>query len=602
MAASAPETNIKDDSLRFTVKINSQPLSDTTVVKSILIAHEINKISFAEIMLLGDATIGATSIPFADDDSLTPGNPVTVTAGYGDNAEVSIFSGLIVRYGMELKNAGYQVRLICKHAIVSTTFGRKEQEFKDKTDDAIITAILGTHSLSATVDSTSNQNELFMQKLGTDWDLILSRAEFNGFVVLLDGSSGITIGKPKLSTQPVLTIAAGESIIDFTAELNAEKQPPTVAASAWDLASLALQTSTASEPSVNNQGAVTPQTLSSKLNQTQASLNSLMPMSTGELQAWADSYLLRLRLKAFRGKVSFIGSSAVHTGDLITLAGVGAKFNGDAYVSSVAHTLEAGRWKTTAIFGLDDKLISEKPDFSYGAALGQVPAIQGLQFATVKQLAQDPQSLNRILVTLPSNASSQNGTWARVANFYATNSAGNGFLPEVGDEVVLGFVENDPRYPVVLGSLYSTKNVAPNPAADENNYIKSITTKSKITLTFDDEKKILTIKTPAGNSITMSDDAKSIEIKDQNSNSIKMDNSDGITLSSNKDVTIKATGNIKLTATQKLSLESTQDMTLSSTGGKMNISGLELAAKGTATAEFSATGQTTLKGGIVMIN
>jgi len=187
-----------------------------------------------------------------------------------------------------------------------------------------------------------------------------------------------------------------------------------------------------------------------------------------------------------------------------------------------------------------------------------------------------------------------------MANFYATAGFGAGFMPEVGDEVVIGFLESNPRYPVILGSLYSNTRKTSNPAKDDNNYIKTITTKSNLKISFDDEKKITKIETPGANSITLSDDAKSIEIVDQNSNSIKM-TSAGIILKSGKDITLDATGNITLKATGKIEITATQDAAI--TGMNVtNTAQMGFTAKGTATAELSASGQTTVKGGIVMIN
>jgi uncharacterized protein involved in type VI secretion and phage assembly len=305
-------------------------------------------------------------------------------------------------------------------------------------------------------------------------------------------------------------------------------------------------------------------------------------------------------MAAIKGKVSFNGNASAKTNSIIQIDGVGDRFNGKAYVSAVTHTIEQGTWVTAVKFGLEAKFIHEKPDFSYTEAVGQLPAIRGLQIATVKKLFEDPEAHFRILINLPSNAENKDGIWARMANFYATGSAGAGFLPEVGDEVVVGFLESDPRYPVILGSLYSSSKKAPLTPADNNNYIKSITTKSKLKITFDDEKKITKIETPGGNSITLSDEAKSIEIIDQNSNSLKM-TSGGITLESKKDITIKATGNITLDATAKLNLTAKQDVAVSGMNVN-NTAQVGFTAKGNATAEVSASGQTTLKGGIVMIN
>ena len=340
--------------------------------------------------------------------------------------------------------------------------------------------------------------------------------------------------------------------------------------------------------------------MSAKLGQQQLKLTSNTPLAQDDLKTWADSSLMRLRMAALKGQVTFVGNASLKTNTLIELAGVGDRFNGNAYVTGLSHAISEGTWTSTARFGLDPRTVTSQPDFGYKEASGQLPPIRGLQVATVKKLNEDPDSMFRILVTLPSNATNQDGLWARMANFYATDGAGLGFLPEVGDEVVIGFLESDPRFPVILGSLYSSAKKAATTPADNNNYIKTLITKSKLKVSFDDEKKITKIETPGGNSITLSDDAKSIEIADQNSNSIKMTSS-GINIESQKDITLKATGNITLNATGKLNLSATQDVEVSG----MNINQtaqVGFTAKGNATAEVSASGQTTVKGGIVMIN
>lgn len=601
MPAPSPASDIGLWSVRVTVSVSGMPIKDDLGVMAVNITHEINKISMAIVTLVGETNIENASLEATDSSDFIPGNEIKITAGYEGIEEKTIFEGVIVKHGVDIINpSSYHLQLICKHKAVKLTFNQKEEEFKDQTDSKIISSIFDNYGLSASVDTTSSTNENFFQKLGTDWDVVLSRAEFNGFMIFMDGEK-ILVTKPDLSSSPVLRIAVGDSVISFSAELNAEKQAPSIEATAWDSKTQALLKSTASEPSVNGQGELTAKTLSGKLDQTKLGLNAASPLSADELKTWADGKLLRMRLNAFKGKVTFIGNASVKTGSLITLEGVGKKFNGDAFVSVVNHIFEQGNWQTTASFGLDSRYISEKPNFSYAAAAGLLPSMQGLQIGTVKKLSEDPQSAYRILVTLPSGAQNANGVWARPSNFYATSTAGLGFLPEVGDEVVVGFLENDPRFPIVLGSLYSAKNASPNPAKDENNFIKSITTKSKLTISFDDEKKIIIIKTPTGNTITMSDEAKSVEIKDQNSNSIKLSDA-GIALTSGKDIKISATGNISIEATGKLSLDAKQDLAATSSMNISHTAQIGFTGKGNATAELSASGQTTVKGGIVMIN
>lgn len=598
MPAKSP-LDISDPTLRFTIKANGSPIKESYPVESVNITHELNRISYAEISLI-DGTVESADFPISESADLIPGNIIEITACYGSDAEISIFKGVIVKQAIRITDGEpFALVIGCKHKAVTMCYNKMEAQFSSKTDSAIMTTIAANYSLTATIDATTPVCEAMFQKLATDWDFILSRADFNGFVISLDGDE-IVIGKPKVGGTAVLRVGFGESILSFDAELSAEKQPTFLKVSSWDIKQQSLLMSSATEPVLNAQGNLSAKTLSGKLNQKELKLTSITPLTNEDLTVWGNASLLKMRLAALRGTVSFIGNATVKPNTIIELAGVGDRFNGNAYVTMVNHVLESGTWKTKVKFGLDEKFAFENKNFSYPNAFGQLPPINGLQIATVKKIFGDPDSQFRILLTLPSNAENQDGIWARMANFHATDKAGTGFLPEVGDEVVIGFLENDPRYPIILGSLYSTANAAAATAADNNNYIKTIITKSQLKITFDDDKRILKLETPGGNYITFSDDAKSIEIKDQHTNAISMD-SNGISLQSSKDIVLNAKGKISLSAVQNVEVEAKMDVKTTGLNINNNAS-IGFVAKGAATAELSASGQTTVTGALVMIN
>jgi uncharacterized protein involved in type VI secretion and phage assembly len=196
-----------------------------------------------------------------------------------------------------------------------------------------------------------------------------------------------------------------------------------------------------------------------------------------------------------------------------------------------------------------------------------------------------------IQISLPLMGDTPAELWARYAQPYASDGAGIQFLPEVGDEVIVGFLSADPGAPVVLGSMHSGSLARTNDAATENE-LKTITTKSGIHITFDDDKVILTAETPAGQSIVIDDDGSTITLTDVTGNTITM--SDG-------GMALAAEGTLDLTATGNITIASDQDVAI--TG--LNVSAtadVELTAEGSASASFSSSGQTTIEGSIVMIN
>lgn len=601
----SPWEIVHNMSLRCTVKINGAEMKDEYGIESISISHQIGTISTAELSIAGNYATDFSDLTVADDDVFSPGNPIEITGGYDDKGETLLFKGCIVSHSMQLGgNKPVSLKLSCKHNAVKMTLGKKTKTFENKTDSDIMTEILSENKIrSFSVKGTSSVNKKFTQTEATDWDIVLSRAEENGMIVCLDEES-LTIDVPNVTQAPVLRLASGDSIIDFSGELIAEHQPANVDAYGFD-DKQTLLTVKAKEPSVNQQGDLQAKALAEKFGGLTQSYLLNTPTTTAALESFVNSRLLRIRLSAIKGSVSFVGSPLIKTGNIIELEGVGKRYNGNAYVSSVSHSISKGMWKTTAKFGLPIKPISKKADFSGQPANGQTPVLHGLRTGKVIQLAKDAQnadSLYKVLVALPSKTEASNMVWARIANYYATSGAGLEFLPEVGDEVAVGFVDANPNNPVILGALFSPKNVAPNPAADENNYIKRITTKSKLEMSFDDQYKVIKLVTPAANSITISEKEgkHSIEIKDKNNNIVNM-NAEGIQLTSDKDITIDAKGNLKLSAGGNVTV---------SAKGNVEVSGADISntakqgftAKGNATAEVSASGQTTIKGGMVMIN
>ena len=165
--------------------------------------------------------------------------------------------------------------------------------------------------------------------------------------------------------------------------------------------------------------------------------------------------------------------------------------------------------------------------------------------------------------------------------------------------MLVGFVNNDPTHPVILGGLYGSKHKPPYEYTAENP-TKAFVTREKLRIEFDEEKKIITVSTPGNNKVELSDDGKSITLSDANGNEVKMDK-DGIALSSAKDIKLTAKGNIALDATMKLTGTAKQDAALE--GMNVTVQGkVGATVKGNATAELSASGQTTVKGAMVMIN
>jgi uncharacterized protein involved in type VI secretion and phage assembly len=268
---------------------------------------------------------------------------------------------------------------------------------------------------------------------------------------------------------------------------------------------------------------------------------------------------------------------------MIKIDGVGERFTGNIYVTAVRQEIQKGTWQTSMQFGLEPEWFAQSYEVEQPLAGALLPAIQGLQIGIVTKLESDPDGENRIQVKVPVIDAADDGIWSRVCTLDAGKNRGTFYLPEIGDEVIVGFINNDPRHAVILGMLNSSKNPAALTAADKNDE-KGYTSRSGMKMIFNDDKKSIDIETPAGNKFTISEDEKSMKMEDQNGNKFTMDQ-DGITIDSYKDLTIKAKKELNVSG-QNATVKADSQATF----------------KGGSAAEFSSGGSTALKGSTVQIN
>jgi Rhs element Vgr protein len=280
---------------------------------------------------------------------------------------------------------------------------------------------------------------------------------------------------------------------------------------------------------------------------------SAIGLEVEEARTAANGIEMKHRLSMLKGRLKVVGTAQVEVGDLIELKGVSARFSGKTLVTGIRHQLAGGDWFTNIQFGLSAEPFAATANIIDAKAAGLLPAVNGLQIGKVIKVDNDPLKEHRVEVMLPAITNSEESLWARISSMYAGNQTGAFFLPEIDDEVIVGFLNDDPRHPVILGSVHSSAKPAPFEANDKNN-LKGIVTAAGLTISFDEEKKLITIQTSENNRITINEEDKQIEIADVNKNFIRL-NKDGITIESGKDFIVKAQGEIKMEANKNVGLK-----------------------------------------------
>lgn len=574
------------DLVTFNLQVNGLPVGKEIGVVSIAVHKEVNKIPWSKI-IIQDGDVASEDFAISNQETFKPGNEIEILAGYHSN-ETTIFKGIIVKHGIKiLRDRHSLLEVECKDVVIKTTAGRKSKYYFDSTDADVIGEILNTYAISndVTADVADATHKEMVQYHSTDWDFIISRAEISGKLVMPDDGA-VVIKKPDFAQQPVAVLQYGGNILELEAAIDATHQYAGVTAAAWSYANQELSEQEAQEPLIQEEGNISSSQLSGVLGLDTYRMVHSGKVNDQELRGWASTQLLKSKLSKIKGRVKFLGFAGVKPGTLVQLQGIGDRFNGIAFVSAVRHSISDGNWYSDINVGLSPKWFAQEDDVSALPAAGLIPSISGLQIGIVTQLEDDPDGEHRILVRVPVIDAAADGIWARVACVDAGNERCSFFRPEVNDEVIVGFINDDPRDAVVLGMFNSSAKPVPTdifPEKDDN-HIKGFVTRSKIKFTFDDEKKIITLQTPAENKIVVNDDEGSILLSDQNGNTITM-NSDGIAIESAKDIILKAANNIKA---EGVKIEAAASS--------------EFAAKGNTKAALQSSGQTEIKGGTVMIN
>ena len=554
----------------FDVKVDGTQIETSYKLLKIQTFKEVNKLSRAVISIIGGDP-KENSFDESEESIFATGSEVEISLGY-EQSNTVVFKGIISKHALQIKK-GFQTAatnnllvIECVEKAVKLTNTYTTEIYEDKLDSDIITTLISNATgVSKNVSFTSVMNDFLPKYNCNDWDFILQRAEANGMVVL-NSDNEVTVTEPKpLLTVPELTVTYGNAMIDFHAEVDATTQYSTFDISSYDPFNEEAVSSVSQEPSLIDQGDLDGVTISKDVSPTKNELSTSSILTSSEAKNIADAYLMRSRLSRLVGKICVKGINNIDLGSVITLVGFGSRFSGMAYVTSLSHEFQGGSFKTWIGFGLRYNPLENKNKVDISKYTSK---IEGLHIGTVTKIDADPNDELRIQVNIPTLKATGDGLWAKLATLYTAEEAGSFFIPEVDSQVVVSFLSNDSRYPVILGSMYTT-TTKPYKTIDPENQFKAILSKEKLTLEFDDVEKIITIKSSDDNYIKIKETDKEIEITDINENTI-LTSSDGIKLDSAKDITIQAKGKITLKGGKGVDVDGGSKMTIKAGAIEMN--------------------------------
>ncbi len=565
----------------FTILVNGEEVPREQPLVSLRVSNLANRVASARLVY-ADGVASSGDFPLSNQSLFAPGAEVQIRAGGSNRADL-LFHGVIVRQALKVRaGTSPQLHVECRHAAFRMTLQRRNRNHFDCRDSEVIEDLVGAAQLPCDVEATTVQHAQLVQCDASDWDFVVVRAAANGQAVVTRDDR-LVVMAPSASADPVVALQYGATLIELDAELDARLQVESVATVRWDAADQSVALEDAQAPGFAGPGNLAPGDLADAIESGPLTLHHQLT-GAEEARMLAQAHWRARQVDKVRGRLYCDGLGQVRPGDVVDVQGIGERFSGQVWISGVLHEMDLARgWKTHLQFGsvaLDESLAQR---LSRPRATAMVATVPGLQVGIVTDI-EDPQGEERVRIRLPLVDAGDDGVWARLASPDAGPQRGWVFRPEPGDEVVVGFFDDDPRLPVVLGMLHSSARPAPH-AADADNPRKGLLTRSGLRLLFDDEGKSVTLATPEGRELRLGDDDAAMTLSDGNGNRLVLDDS-GITLESRGAIRIRAGGDASLESDASLRIKA---------GG-------ELSAESSSTAKVQASAALTLKGSTVLIN
>lgn len=470
----------------ITVSVGEQktPLEQLKCIRAHTEQH-INSIPSASLVLSvpGEALQTLSGMP--EVQQCQPGEKIWIEVSAPEiNGKAVLFAGVITGSRLELNRERPVLTLSVKHDIVTLDTVICSRTFLDKTDKEIIESLCPKVSCDMDLSVAHEQQ---IQFRCSDWQMLRACLDANG-AWLIASPSGVRVVAPTLAgnADHHLTLKPGSQGGVFVEsaqwQFTAIDQPEKLTLSAWNIDEQSL-TSMVAHPPQTGSDALAPAG-GVRLNSTDWVMNFSTSPSPKELGRWADGLLQHLQQRRVQGEFEVSGSTAYQPGQTLALSGFGASVDGSGLISGLRHTLTPSRWRTRVFIGREQML-----------SVAPLPQITGLHIGVVAPFEKnDPKTLYRIRVHLPvlGKDGDKNQLWARFAMPYASKESGLYCYPESGDEVVVGFFENNPAYPVIVGALHNPKN---KPAVEpgKKNNLKGWQIKQKGNMLFDTDKNTLVL-------------------------------------------------------------------------------------------------------------
>jgi len=494
----------------------------------------------------------------------------TEASGHQSSTELS-FTGIVTRINLENSVNGINmVTVIGQSPTILMDGAKKNAFYRDQSATDIIGSVVGNYKITkGKTDSASGTLNFSVQYRETDYQYIMRLATGAGLFAYYDGQE---FRVTKASSGDLATLSWREDLGAFSLGLGTASAEFQTQVYNYEQKKTYTQDSKSitQQASLSDISKVSPEA-SKKLYGDSGFSTSASNVADAQS---LDKVLQSDRNRAMGQMITGRGQSTIATlasGHAVKIQGM-KQMDGTYWVTYVKHVCDLA-------LGMGYYNIFEctPVDIAFPKYKSSRPAITNMQMAVVID-NNDPEKLGRLKVQFPWCASDET-PWVRLMTPHAGSERGWYCLPEIGDEVLVGYEQGSPDIPVVLGALYNKDDAPPGDAVDADNNVKMFMTKSGNRIVFTDTdgseevqiitkdgKNIITMKT-GGPTVIESEGAINIKA----GGDITMEGAN-IKLDSQGEVTIKAGTNAKLEAGLNADIKA---------GPQLKIEGTMVTVKGT---------------------
>lgn len=480
-----------------------------------------------------------------DDDTFAEGKKVEISSE-GEGGPVLLCVGKISAYEPDLTGGRQQLTIRGYDLSYGLYRNKHSRTYVQMTDSDIAGKITRESGLKAAIEDSKQVHEYVLQNNQTHMEFLRERSKALGFELFVRGDELIFRPPPSASNGNSISLEFGTDFEHFQPRLSVCDQVDEVTVSGWDehnkkeIRGRATRGSGAPKIGEKRTGGSVAGGIWGEAN---LHVTDQPVANQAEADKLAQAILDEKTSGFITGEGSCRGNPAILVGTSIEIKGVSDRFKGKYYVTACNHRLSQDEGYVTH-FSLSSK--------SSGSML---EALRGPQqskrnfglCAGIVTNNKDPEGFGRVRVKFPWLKDGLESNWARIATLLAGGGRGTYCLPEVNDEVLVGFEQGDINRPFVLGCLW---NGSDKPPASNDDMISSdgkvqkfiLRTRSGHTIEIDD-----TDSSP-GISIRDKTDKNLIAI-DSDSNAIQIESAGNITIESKGKVTIKGREGVDIDAT-----------------------------------------------------